>query len=190
MAAERGCEVVPSYDHEHIIAGQGTAGLEIVDQCAEADVVPDQVFINCSGGGLTAGCAIAIRSQLKNTSVHPVEPEEYDDTCRSLVSGRREKADVSARSICDALQVATPGEITFSINKDVLSEGVRVSDDEVREAIRFAFINLKLVVEPGGAASLAAVLCGKVNARDRVTVVMLSGGNIDAGLFASIQKIS
>jgi len=190
MAAERGCEVVPSYDHEHIIAGQGTAGLEIVDQCAEAGVVPDQVFINCSGGGLTAGCAIAICSQLQDTSVHPVEPEDYDDTCRSLASGQREQADVSARSICDALQVATPGEITFSINKDLLSEGVRVSDDEVREAIRFAFTNLKLVVEPGGAASLAAVLCGKVSARDRVTVVMLSGGNIDAELFASIQNVS
>ena len=188
MAAERGCEVVPSYDHEHIITGQGTAGLEIVEQCEEAGVVPDQVFINCSGGGLTAGCAIAICSQLKNTSVHPVEPEDYDDTCRSLVSGQREQADVSAKSICDALQVATPGEITFAINKDLLGTGVRVTDEEVRDAIRFAFTNLKLVVEPGGAASLAAVLSGKVDTRDKVTVVVLSGGNIDAEMFASIQS--
>jgi threonine dehydratase len=187
MAAERGCEVVPSYDHERIIAGQGTAGLEIVEQCEEAGVVPDQVFINCSGGGLSAGCAIAIRSQLPDTSVHPVEPEQYDDTCRSLESGQREQVDVSASSICDALQVATPGEITFSINKELLGSGVRVSDNEVRDAIRFAFIHLKLVVEPGGAASLAAVLCGKVDARDKVTVAMMSGGNIDAAMFASIQ---
>lgn len=190
LAAERGCEVVPSYDHEHIIAGQGTTGLEIVEQCDAAGVIPDQVYINCSGGGLTAGCAIAIRGQLADTSVHPVEPEEYDDTCRSLASGRREQVDVSARSICDALQVATPGEITFAINKDLLGEGVRVSDDDVRSAVRFAFVNLKLVVEPGGAASLAAILCGKVNARDKTTVVMISGGNIDAELFASIQSSS
>ena len=188
MAAERGCEVVPSYDHEHIIIGQGTAGLEIVEQCEQAGVVPDQVFINCSGGGLTAGCAVAIRSQLPETSIHPVEPEAYDDTCRSLKSGQREQVDVSAKSICDALQVATPGKITFSINKDLLGDGVRVSDDEVRDAIRFAFSHLKLVVEPGGAASLAAVLSGKVKTHNKVTVVMLSGGNIDAALFASIQS--
>jgi len=187
MAAERGCEVVPSYDHEHIIAGQGTVGLEIVEQCAEAGVVPDQVFINCSGGGLTAGCAIAIKSQLPATSIHPVEPDDYDDTRRSLISGKREQADVSARSICDSLQVATPGEITFRINKELLGDGITVSDEEVREAIRFAFTHLKLVVEPGGAAALAAVLCGKVDARDKVTVAIMSGGNIDAELFASIQ---
>ncbi|MDA0680094.1 MAG: threonine/serine dehydratase [Proteobacteria bacterium] len=187
MAAERGCEVVPSYDHEHIIAGQGTVGLEIVEQCKEAGVVPDQVLINCSGGGLTAGCAIAICSQLANTAVHPVEPEQYDDTCRSLVSGKREQVDVTARSICDSLQVATPGKITFSINKDLLSSGVLVSDDDVRDAIRFAFAHLKLVVEPGGAVSLAAVLKGKIDTREKVTVIVLSGGNIDAEMFASIQ---
>jgi threonine dehydratase len=187
LASERGCEVVPSYDHEHIIAGQGTAGLELMEQCAEAGVAPDQVYINCSGGGLTAGCAIAIKSQSPTTKVHPVEPEEYDDTRRSLLSGKREQVAVSARSICDALQVATPGEITFSINKDLLAAGITVSDDEVREAIRFAFTHLKLVVEPGGAASLAAILCGKVNVHDKVTVAILSGGNIDAELFASIQ---
>ena len=187
MAAERGCEVVPSYDHEHIIAGQGTAGLEIVEQCAEAGVVLDQVLINCSGGGLTAGCAVAIKSQLPDVSIHPVEPEQYDDTRRSLISGKREQVDVSAKSICDALQVATPGKITFEINRKLLADGITVSDDEVREAIRFAFANLKLVVEPGGAASLAALLAGKVDTRDKVTVAILSGGNIDAELFAAIQ---
>jgi len=188
MAAERGCEVVPSYDHRHIIAGQGTAGLEIVEQCREAGVTPEQVLINCSGGGLTAGCAIAISSDFPDAGIYAIEPEAFDDTRRSLDSGKREQVNVSAHSICDALQVATPGEITFDINKRLLAGAESVTDDEVREAIRFAFRHLKLVVEPGGAASLAAVLSGKIEMRDRVTVAMMSGGNIDAELFSSIQS--
>jgi len=188
MAAERGCEVVPSYDHEHIIAGQGTAGLEIARQCADLDVVPDQVYINCSGGGLTAGCAIALVNAYPDVAVFAVEPEEYDDTSRSLKSGKRESIDVTADSICDALQVGTPGKITFEINKRLLAGATAVSDDEVRDAIRFAFQHLKLVIEPGGAASLAAVLSGKIATQDKVTVAMLSGGNIDAEMFARIQS--
>lgn len=188
LAAKRGCEVVPSYDHEHIIAGQGTAGLEIATQCATASVTPDQVYINCSGGGLTAGCAIALCNAFPGIGIYAIEPEEYDDTSRSLESGRRESVDVSAKSICDALQVATPGEITFEINRKLLAGAATVSDEEVAEAIRFAFRYLKLVIEPGGAASLAAVLAGKVDTRDKVSVAMISGGNIDAKLFASIQR--
>jgi len=96
--------------------------------------------------------------------------------------------DPAARSICDALMVSPPGDITFAINRELVSEGLVVSDDEVKEAIRFAFRHLKLVVEPGGAASLAAVLAGRIDLRDKVTVAILSGGNIDAEMFASIQK--
>ena len=186
MARERGCEVVPSYDHEHIITGQGTAGLEIVAQCAEYGVNPDQALICCSGGGLTAGCAIALSDAFPDIDIYGVEPEAFDDTARSLETGQRESVDVTAQSICDALQVATPGKITFDINKRLLAGASSVSDDEVREAIRFAYRNLKLVVEPGGAAALAAVLSGKVDTRDKVTVAVISGGNIDAELFASI----
>jgi threonine dehydratase len=188
IADERGCEVVPSYDHEHIIAGQGTAGLEIVEQCREYDVAPDQVLINCSGGGLTAGCAVAIKSLSPETDIYPVEPEKFDDTGRSLKSGQMELNDPDARTICDALMVSPPGTITFAINKELVSEGLVVSDEEVKEAIRFAFRTLKLVVEPGGAASLAAVLAGKIDTQDKVTVAVLSGGNIDSELFASIQR--
>ena len=188
IAAERGCEVVPSYDHEHIIAGQGTAGLEIVEQCREFGVLPDQVLINCGGGGLTAGCAIAIKTLSPDTEIYPVEPENFDDTGRSLKSGRMELNDPDARTICDALMVSPPGNITFAINRELVSAGLVVSDDDVKDAIRFAFRNLKLVVEPGGAASLAAVLAGKIETRDKVTVAVLSGGNIDAELFASIQR--
>jgi threonine dehydratase len=188
LAKERKCEVVPPFDHLHTIAGQGTTGLEIVRQCEEVGVSPDQVLVNCSGGGLTAGCAIAICSTLPDTAIYAVEPEDFDDTCRSLASGRREKTDVSARSICDALQTPTPGEITFDINKKLLSGAVSVSDDEVRDAIRFAFRHLKLVVEPGGAVALAAVLSGRVDTHDKATVALLSGGNIDTELFALIQQ--
>ena len=188
MAAERGCEVVPSYDHEHIIAGQGTAGLEIAAQCVEEGVSPDQVLVCCSGGGLTAGCAIALCDAFADVDIYAVEPDAFDDTARSLESGRRESIDVTAESICDALQVATPGQITFDINKRLLAGASSVTDDEVRDAIRFAFRHLKLVVEPGGAAALAAVLSGKVDTRDKVTVAVLSGGNIDVELFASIQN--
>jgi threonine dehydratase len=187
LAAERNCPVIPAYDHEHIIAGQGTAGLEIVAQCEELGVTPDQVLINCSGGGLTAGVAIAVTSLLPGTKIYPVEPANFDDTTRSLQSGNRETNSADARSICDALQTPTPGELTWSINKDLLSPGIVVTDDEVRDAIRFAFRNLKLVVEPGGSATLAAVLSGKLATAGKVTVIIVSGGNIDVEMFASIQ---
>lgn len=188
IAGERGAVLVPPYNHEHIVAGQGTAGLEIVEQCAEHGVTPDRVLANCSGGGLTAGCAIAVKSLCPDAAMLAVEPENFDDTRRSLASGKLEVNDPDARTICDALMSAPPGEITFAINRKLLSDVLVVSDEEVKEAIRFAFRQLKLVVEPGGAVSLAAVLANKLDVRDKVTVVILSGGNIDAGLFASIQE--
>jgi len=188
LAAEKACVVVPAFNHEHIIAGQGTVGLELMQQCAEMGVVPEQAFINCSGGGLIAGAAIAIKAAAPDIRVHPVEPQDFDNTKRSLVSGKRETNDPAARSICDALQTETPGELTFAINRELLSAGLLVSDDQVKEAIRFAFRHLKLVIEPGGAAALAAALSGKMDTRDKVTVVVVSGGNIDVDLYASIQR--
>jgi threonine dehydratase len=186
IAEERGAVLVPPYNHDHIIAGQGTAGLEIVAQCEELGQLPDQVLVCCSGGGLTAGCAVAIKSQLPDTDIFAVEPEDFDDTRRSLASGRLEGNDPDARTICDALMSAPPGEKTFAINRERLSGALLVSDEDVRAAIHYAFRTLKLVVEPGGAAALAAVLAGKADMRDKVTVAILSGGNIDAGLFADI----
>jgi threonine dehydratase len=186
VAAERGAELVPSYDHGDIIAGQGTVGLEIVQQCADADVVPDQVLIACSGGGLAAGCAVAIRSLSPATTVHPVEPAGFADTAKSLKAGTRLSNEPGGRSICDALQAATPGELTFEINRRLLAEGLVVTDDQVRDAMRYAFFNLKLVLEPGGAVTLAALLAGKIETTGRVTVLVLSGGNVDPELFAEI----
>ncbi len=187
IADEQGAELVPPYNHENIIAGQGTAGLEIMEQCEELGLSPDQLFVCCSGGGLTAGCAVAV-SSLSDSRIYPVEPEDFDDTRRSILSGKMEVNDADARTICDALMSAPPGELTFAINRRLSTEVLTVSDEEVKEAIRFAFRHLKLVVEPGGAVGLAAILAGKVEARDCVSVAVLSGGNIDPALFGSIQE--
>ena len=188
IAAERGAVVVPSYDHPDIIAGQGTVGLEIAAQSAELGLVPDQVLVCCGGGGLIAGSALALTAKLPGVSVHSVEPESFDDTARSLELGRRVEVARDARSICDALQARTPGALTFEINRHLLGPGYVVSDDEVREAMRFAFRHLKLVVEPGGAVALAAVIAGRVATQGRVTAVVISGGNVDYRLYADIQR--
>lgn len=188
IAAERGAVVVPSYDHDYIIAGQGTVGLEIAEQSAELGMELDHVLVCCGGGGLIAGSATALKALLPRVSVHTVEPEDFDDTARSLRSGTREQVDDSARSICDALQAHTPGKLTFAINQVLLADGLTVSDAEVRDAMRFAFRHLKLVVEPGGAVALAAVLAGKIDTAGKTTAVVLSGGNVDVDLFAEIQR--
>ena len=120
--------------------------------------------------------------------MHPVEPQGFDDTARSLQSGKAERIDPAARSICDALQAPTPGELTFAINRRLLHPGLVVSDAEVCEAMRFAFRNLKLVVEPGGAVALAALLAQKIETSGKTVVLVLSGGNVDAALFAEIQR--
>ncbi len=187
IADEQGAVLVPPYNHADIIAGQGTAGLEIIEQSAAMGLVPDQLFVCCSGGGLTAGCAVAVTSQ-SDSRIYPVEPEDFDDTRRSILSGEMEVNDPDARTICDALMSAPPGELTFAINRRLSTEVLTVSDAEVKEAIRFAFRHLKLVVEPGGAVGLAAILAGRVETRDCVNVAVLSGGNIDPALFGAIQE--
>lgn len=187
LASERGAELVPSYDHEHIIAGQGTVGWEIAEQCREQDSIPDQVLVCCGGGGLTSGTAIALKAAYPTIRVHTVEPIFFNDTLRSLRSGRRVTVSPDGDSICDALLTPTPGKMTFDILRDVCSEGLQVSDDEVRAAMRVAFQHLKLVVEPGGAVALAAVLQKRVPTHERTTVVVISGGNVDKELFAEIQ---
>jgi threonine dehydratase len=179
---------VPSYDHDHIIAGQGTLGLEIAEQACEIGLPPDQVLINCGGGGLSAGCGVALKARLPAVSMHTVEPEDFDDTARSLAAGERLCVKRGARSICDALLADSPGRLPFEIHQSLFGAGVVVSDTEVRDAMRFAFSNLKLVVEPGGAVSLAAVLSGKIDTRGKTTAVVISGGNVDIGMFASVLE--
>jgi len=187
IALERNAALVPSYDHEHIIAGQGTVGLEIAEDAVALGLPPTQVLIPCGGGGLSSGSALALTSRLPGVQVYAVEPADFDDTARSFACGERVRIDDTARSICDALQTPMPGVLTFEINQRLLAGVLTVSDAEVRAAIRFAFQNLKLVIEPGGAVALAAVLSGKVVTKGKTTVVVASGGNIDVALFAEIQ---
>ena len=184
--AKRGAVLVPPFEHADIIAGQGTSGLEIITALQGRGAVLDDMLVNCSGGGLTAGIALAFSKMSPTTKVHSVEPEGFDDYARSLRSGVREKNAKSAGSICDALLSQQPGEMTFAMNKGRLAEGYVVSEAEVRRAVRFAFETLKLVVEPGGAAGLAAVLSGKLVTKDRNIGIIFSGGNVDPELFADI----
>ena len=185
--AKRGAVLVPPFEHADIIAGQGTCGLEIINELQARGVVLDDMLVNCSGGGLTAGVALAFSEMSPKTRVHSVEPEGFDDYARSLRSGVREKNASAAGSICDALLTPQPGEMTFAMNKGRLAEGYVVSEAEVRRAVRFAFDTLKLVVEPGGAVGLAAVLSEKIDGKKKKNIaIILSGGNVDAGLFADI----
>ncbi len=179
LAAERGALLVPSYDDPGVIAGQGTAGLEIVEQCQERNVIPDQILICCGGGGLSAGCAIAVHDTFAKTNIHVVEPAGFDDTRRSLQAGERLSNGPDARSICDALLTPSPGALTFGLLREHISSGLVVTDDEALAAVDFAMTELKLVAEPGGAVALAALLSGKLDVAGQCVVVMLSGGNID-----------
>ncbi len=183
LADRRGAVLVPPYDDALIIAGQGTAGREIVDDLRALGLTPDVVVVTASGGGLTAGIALAVRARVPSAAVYTAEPQGFDDHARSFRSGRRERNDAITGTICDALMARMPGEITFAINRSLVGAGVTASDAEVAAAVAFAFSELKLVVEPGGAVALAVLMTGKIDVRGKVAVAVLSGGNIDPELF-------
>lgn len=186
LAEQSGAVVVPSYDDPYIIAGQGTAALELFEDAAAENIPIPSLLIPCGGGGLTAGSVLARDSLSPQTSIFTVEPEGYDDHARSFISGNREKADVSQASICDALLSPAPGELTFAINKTGVKSGLVVSEREVLGAMRFAFTELKLVIEPGGCVALAALLNGKIATQhDDAVAIVLSGGNVDPAVFSS-----
>jgi threonine dehydratase len=185
IAKAKGAAIVRPYDDPAIIAGQGTCGLEIAEQAAGAGVALDALLVCCGGGGLVAGCALALAERSPGTQVFCVEPEGFDDTGRSLVAGRRLANAPGSESFCDALLAPTPGELTFPINRRLLTGGLAVSDDEVARAMSYAFHTLKLVVEPGGAVALAAVLSGRYNVRGKAVAATLSGGNVDRALYCA-----
>ncbi|MBK1865334.1 threonine ammonia-lyase [Aestuariivirga sp. YIM B02566] len=186
IATERGAVIVPPFEHPQIIAGQGTSGLELVEQAAERGAKLDAVLAPVSGGGLIAGISLAVKARSPGTQIHSVEPEGFDDHARSLASGKRERNAKASGSICDALLSPEPGELTFAVNQSRLGAGLVVSEAEVRRAMVFAFHHLKLVIEPGGAVGLAAVLSGKIATEGRTIALIASGGNVDPALFAEI----
>jgi threonine dehydratase len=183
IAQQRGAVLVPPFDDPFVIAGQGTAGREICEDLEKLGVAPDVVVVGASGGGLIAGIALAIKARVPGAKFYSAEPEGFDDTLRSFKSGKRETNPRMSGTICDALMTSTPGVLTWEINRKLVGEGVSASDAEVGRAVAFAFRELKLVVEPGGAIGLAALLAGKLDIKGKVVVAVLSGGNVDAELF-------
>ncbi len=187
IAAQRGSVVVPAFDDPDIIAGQGTVGLELMTQATALEVKFDVVVAPVGGGGLMAGISTAVKALSPDTALVGVEPAGFDDTLRSLPAVSRQTLKPATRSLCDALESPAPGELTFPILQQTVADIAVVSDAEVADAMRYAFSTLKLVVEPGGAVGLAALLAGKVKAwGNGATGLVLSGGNVDPALFAEI----
>ncbi len=189
IAASSGAILVPAFDDVDVIAGQGTCGLEIVQQLAAQDCVPDAVLSPCGGGGLLAGLSTAIKETNDCIRVYGVEPEHYDDHRLSKAAGERVRIDPPHATNCDALMATQPGEITWSINSRTVDDFLVVSEDEIAHAVSFAFRHLKLVVEPGGAVALAALLHKKLDVDGGSAAIVLSGGNIDGeSLRACLRK--
>jgi len=188
IAEQRGAVVVPAFDDPDIVAGQGTVGLEMLRQAQALDARLDAVIAPISGGGLLAGIATAVKALSPQTAIVGVEPAAFDDTLQSLQKGERVTIKPTGRSYCDALESPFPGEITFPIMRRTVADVATVTDAEVAEAMRVAFATLKLVVEPGGAAGLAALLAGKVKAFGPTVGLVLSGGNVDPEFFAKVLR--
>ena len=180
--------LIKPYDDENIIAGQGTSGKEIVEELINLGEKPDLYLCCCGGGGLIAGTSTYMKHKFKNIKCYAVEPENFNDTQISLINNNITPNKKLSYSICDALLAEQPGDITFAINKQNLSGGLTVSDDEVKQTIVELAENLKIVVEPGGAVAAAALLNNKIDVKDQTIVVMISGGNIDSDFFYNISK--
>lgn len=183
IAQERGAVFVPPYDDFYVMAGQGTVGLEIARDFAARGLPLDLVAAQASGGGLVSGIALAVKHFFPEAQVMTAEPEGFDDHARSFRAGVRERNEQVSGSICDALMAATPGELTFQISSQLVGAGTVASEAEVMAAVAFAFEELKIVVEPGGAVALAAALAGRLDLQGKTAALVLSGGNIDAAMF-------
>jgi threonine dehydratase len=184
IAAERGAILVPPFEDFHVVAGQGTVGLEAAEQLRALGETADLALVPASGGGLLAGIGLALGALSPSTRVFAVEPEAYDDHAQSLAAGRPVAVKPEADSRLDALLSPSPGALTFALNGKQLSGAVGVSDAEAMAAVAFAFRHLKLVLEPSGAAPLAAVLSGKLETAGRTVLLVASGGNVDAEVYA------
>jgi threonine dehydratase len=180
LSAEKGVSLIRPFDDPYVIAGQGTAGLEIGEE-----ISPDIVFVPASGGGLSSGVALA----LPKARIIAVEPAEHDDIARTLAAGSIQRNAPGVRSFCDGLLTEQMGEITYAIARERFERAVGVSDDAVRRAMKFAFTHLKIVLEPSGAASLAALLESGVDVNGATVAVVASGGNVDADTFAAALAV-
>jgi len=183
LVRARGLTLIRPYDEPQVIAGQGTCGLEIAEQARALGVSEADVLVCCGGGGLSAGIALALEAEAPGLRVRTVEPEGFDDTARSLVSGRRERNPVEHGSLCDAILTPAPGEITLPILARLAGPGLSVSDDEALAAMAQAFLRLKLVAEPGGAVALAAALWRRDAIAGEAVICTISGGNVDPAIF-------
>jgi threonine dehydratase len=183
LVEKRKATLVRPFDDPLIIAGQGTVGLELAAQARALKTTLDSVLCPCGGGGLISGTALAFKSESPQTKIYGVEPVGFDDTARSLEAGKQLSNAPGATSFCDALLSPEPGELTLKINARLLAGMFAVSDDSVREAMQIAFKYLKLVVEPGGAVALAAILSGQYEANGKTVGIIMSGGNVDEEMY-------
>lgn len=183
LAEDRGLTLIKPFDEPHVIAGQGTTGLEIAEQAAEAGVTEADVLVCCGGGGLTSGIALALEAKAPGLRARPVEPEGFDDVRRSLISGGIERNNRTSGSLCDAIVTPSPGQITFPIMARLCGPGIAVTEDEALAAMAQAFSRLHVVLEPGGAVALAAALFHPGAVEGDAVIAVASGGNVDREVF-------
>ena len=183
IAKEQNAIIIPPFDDVNVIIGQGTAGLEAVEQLKEINVIPDIVLCCCGGGGLIAGVSTSIKANYPNAQIYSVEPENFDDTKKSLEADMIVENTMQHLSICDALLANKPGNITFEINRKNLSGGISISDTESLIAMKIAYKYFKIVLEPGGAVALAAAISKKIDIKNKNVLVIASGGNVDSHIF-------
>lgn len=188
LAAETGRVHIPPSAHPQVLAGAGTVATELFEQAEALDARLDAVLIPCGGGGLTAATAVTSHELSAQTEVYAVEPEQFDDTRRSLEAGERLSNPKGRRSICDAIMTPSPNGVTFPINHALLAGGLVVSDDDVRDAMRFCFEHYKVVAEPGAAVGVAAVLSNKIGIESRTIATVVTGGNVDPDRFVALLR--
>lgn len=182
LAAERGLTLIRPFDDPQVIAGQGTVGLELAEQAAEAGIVRAPVFVCCGGGGLASGIALALAARAPGLQVRTAEPQGFDDMARSLATGQRQANAAGGTSICDAILTPAPGALTLPILSRLAGPGAAISDDQALHAMALAFTHLRIVLEPGGAAALAAALFGE--GLPETVIAVATGGNVDPQVFA------